>query len=236
MFGAYFGLAASKAIGGPKDENASSEPDKVSDLMALIGTTILWVYWPSFVGATETETLEYEKHCVINTIMALIGSTTMTFYLSNLLSHGKFNPVHVANSTLAGGVAIGSAARLNIGPGGAILVGALAGAASVCGYVYSSPYLESKLGIFDTCGVGNLHGYPSIVGGILSVVFVALDPDADFLQYDMAQQMVRQLLAVITTLAMASVSGYYTGVLVKGFKAELGTASYSDSIWWHLEY
>lgn len=156
MFGAYFGLAASKALGGPKDVDASPDADKVSDILALVGTTILWVYWPSFVGATETAVLENEQHCVVNTIMALIASTTMSFFLSHRLTHGKFDPVHVANSTLAGGVAIGSAARLNIGPGGAVVVGALAGAASVYGYVYSSPYLESVYGIYDTCGVGNL--------------------------------------------------------------------------------
>jgi len=236
MFGAYFGLAVSKALGGPKDEGASAEPDKVSDIMALVGTAILWVYWPSFVGATETGILENEQRCVINTTMALIASTTMTFYLSYMLSHGKFDPVHVANSTLAGGVAIGSAARLNIGPGGAFVVGALAGAASVCGYVYSSPYLESKLGIFDTCGVGNLHGYPSLVGGILSIALVALDPEADFLEYSIVPQMIRQLGGVVATLAVASVSGYATGLFVKGYKDESATMSYSDAVWWHLEY
>jgi len=201
-----------------------------------VGTAILWVYWPSFVGATETGILENEQRCVINTTMALIASTTMTFYLSYMLSHGKFDPVHVANSTLAGGVAIGSAARLNIGPGGAFVVGALAGAASVCGYVYSSPYLESKLGIFDTCGVGNLHGYPSLVGGILSIALVALDPEADFLEYSIVPQMIRQLGGVVATLAVASVSGYATGLFVKGYKDESATMSYSDAVWWHLEY
>jgi ammonium transporter Rh len=114
------------------------------------------VYWPSFVGATETAVLENEQRCVVNTIMALLASTTMSFYLSQKLSHGKFDPVHVANSTLAGGVAIGSAARLNIGPGGAVVVGAIAGAVSVCGYVYSTPWLQSSFEIYDTCGVGNL--------------------------------------------------------------------------------
>lgn len=236
MFGAYFGLAVSKALGGPKDPEALAEPDKVSDLMALIGTTILWVYWPSFVGATETEILGNEQNCVINTVMALIASTTMTFFLSNYLCHGKFDPVHVANSTLAGGVAIGSAARLHIGPGGAFIVGSLAGAASVYGYVYSSPYLESKFGIFDTCGVGNLHGYPSLVGGLLSVVLVAVDSEADFLVHDKMSQMARQFVGVLATLAVASVSGYCTGYFVKGYKDEKVTASYSDAVWWHLEY
>ena len=103
MFGAYFGLAVSKALGPPVDVGAdeASLPDKVSDVLALIGTTILWVFWPSFVGATETGVLENEHHCIVNTILSLLASTTMTFYLSQSLNHGKFDPVHVANSTLA---------------------------------------------------------------------------------------------------------------------------------------
>jgi ammonium transporter Rh len=237
MFGAYFGLAVAKALGGPKDSGAEPEPDKVSDILALVGTTILWVYWPSFVGATETDILENEKHCVINTIMALLASTTMSFYLSHKLTHGnKFDPVHVANSTLAGGVALGSAARLNIGPGGAVVVGALAGAASVYGYVFSSPYLQSAYGIFDTCGVANLHGYPSLVGGLMSILLVAVDSEADFLLYGTFSQMVRQFMGVLITRVVAIVSGYYTGLLVKPFKDEASTKSYSDSVWWHLEY
>jgi ammonium transporter Rh len=145
MFGAYFGLGVSYALGAPKDvgAEASMMPDKVSDIMALIGTTFLWVYWPSFVGATETGELNNEQHCVINTILSVMASTTVTFYLSQKFNHGKFDPVHIANSTLAGGVAIGSAARLNIGPGYAVVTGVLAGTASVYGYVYSPPMLES---------------------------------------------------------------------------------------------
>ena len=237
MFGAYFGLAASYALGPPKDEGAAeaSEPDKVSDVLALIGTTILWVYWPSFVGATETGILVNEMHCVFNTVCALLASTAMTFYLSHKLMHSKFDPVHVANSTLAGGVAIGSAGRLNIGPGGAAVCGALAGAASVFGYVFSTPYLESKFGIFDTCGVGNLHGWPSVVGGLLSIIYVAMDPGADFLEFGTASQMVRQLGGVLATLLVSISSGYGTGLFAKSFKDE-STPSYEDNVWWHAEY
>jgi hypothetical protein len=68
MFGAYFGLAASFALGPPVDVGAeeSALPDKVSDVLALIGTTILWVFGPSFVGATETGVLGNEHHVRIN--------------------------------------------------------------------------------------------------------------------------------------------------------------------------
>jgi len=237
MFGAYFGLAASYAIGPAKDEGAmeASEPDKVSDILALIGTTILWVYWPSFVGATETGLLLNEHHCIVNTILSLMASTTMTFYLSQKLNHGKFDPVHVANSTLAGGVAIGSAGRLNIGPGAAILTGALSGAASVYGYAYSTPYLESTYSIFDTCGVGNLHGYPSVVGALLSVVFIAFDPNAEFLEYELVPQMLRQFGGIVATLVVSISSGYATGLVAASVKGD-STVSFRDSAWWHLEY
>jgi ammonium transporter Rh len=237
MFGAYFGLAVSYALGVPKDEHAAEagEPDRVSDVFAMIGTTILWVFWPSFVGATETGVLANEQRCVINTILALMSSTTMTFYLSQKLTGSKYDPVHIANSTLAGGVAIGSAGRLDMGPGPAIIVGALAGAASVYGYVYSSPYLESKFSICDTCGVGNLHGWPSLVGAFASVALVALDADADFLEYGMVSQMLRQLGGILVTLAIAICSGYGTGVLAASCKDDT-TASFRDEVWWHTEY
>ena len=247
MFGAYFGLALSYVLGEPIDEGheETMEPDKESDLFALVGTTLLWVYWPSFVGATETSILENEKHCITNTILALLSSTTMTFYLSHKLTHSnKFDPVHVANSTLAGGVAIGSTGRLNIGPGAAIIVGMFAGVASVYGYVYSSPYLESKYKIYDTCGVGNLHGYPSIVGGILSIIYVTLDADAEFLHYNMFQQMIRQFLGIIITLVISITSGYGTGLLVTTKLNEDNDdeseskmkKTYHDKVWWHTEY
>ncbi|CAB9523124.1 Ammonium transporter Rh type [Seminavis robusta] len=244
MFGAYFGLAASCALGplptsSKTEAEESNGPDKVSDLTALIGTTILWVFWPSFVGATETGVGSYEQFCVINTILALLASTTMTFFLSQKLTpHGKLDPVHIANSTLAGGVAIGSAARLNIGPAGAILTGSVAGAVSVFGYVFSSPFLESKWGIMDTCGVGNLHGYPSVAGATLSIIFVALDSSAEFLVYsdEVCSQMLAQAAGIAATLILSCSTGYATGLLVKPLKDEEATANYLDSVWWHLEY
>lgn len=222
---------------GPPTAIAAAEPDKVSDVLALIGTGILWIFWPSFVGATETNVEINEMRCVGNTVLALLGSTTVSFYLSHKLTHGKFDPVHIANSTLAGGVAIGSSGRLNIGPGGALVLGAIAGSASVFGYVYSTPYLEGKFGIYDTCGVGNLHGWPSIVGGLLSIIYVTMDPDAEFLIYGTPSQMLRQLLGVIATLGVAMLSGYGTGKVIKSLPgSDTEGADYQDLVWWEGEY
>ena len=238
MFGAYFGLAASYALGPPTGTNGA-EANAVSDVFAFIGTAVLWVFWPSFVGATETATDLYEMRCTTNTVMALLGSTAAAFWTSHKLCHGKFDPVHIANSTLAGGVAIGSSARLAMGPGAAALVGAVSGVVSVLGYVHGSPFLET-LGIYDTCGVGNLHGLPSLVGGIASALIVIVDPSAEFLEHSSFVQPFIQVVGVIATVAVAAASGYYTGLLIKDPKVKLdkddSAASYEDSVWWHAEY
>lgn len=236
MFGAYFGLAVSKVLGPPKElSKENSQPNAVSDVLTLIGTTLLWVYWPSFVGATETGVPMNENVCVMHTVLALLGSTGAAFYTSQKLCHGKFDPVHIANSTLAGGVAVGSSARLNMTPGGAILLGVLAGVVSVYGYVYSTPMLESSLGIYDTCGVGNLHGWPSVLGGLASIVFVAMNSNVDFLVFGGFWQCICQLLGVVCTIAMVIGSGYLTGLVM--VKLSHGDPDqYDDGLWWEGGY
>jgi ammonium transporter Rh len=236
MFGAYFGLAVSYVLGPPKESSKNNaHPSAVSDLLTMIGTTLLWVYWPSFVGATETGVPVNENVCVMHTILALLGSTGAAFYMSQKLCKGKFDPVHIANSTLAGGVAVGSSARLAMTPGGALLLGVLAGVVSVYGYVYSTPMLEQTFGVYDTCGVGNLHGWPSVLGGLSSVVFVALDSDAEFLVYGGFWQCVCQFLGVLCTIAIALGSGYVSGLVMMKMAQE-DAEQYDDGLWWEGEY
>lgn len=71
--------------------------------------------------------------CVMNTILALLGASIAAFASSSAWS-GKFNMVHMQNATLAGGVAIGSAANLNFTPAGAVEVGVLAGILTTVGF------------------------------------------------------------------------------------------------------
>merc|ERR1719498_1627992 len=46
MFGAYFGLACSYILGKPR-KTTDGEVNIVSDILSLIGTLFLWIYWPS---------------------------------------------------------------------------------------------------------------------------------------------------------------------------------------------
>lgn len=237
MFGAFFGLAVSHVLGVPKSSSASNaSPNRVSDVLALVGTTLLWVYWPSFVAATETGVEANNKLCVMHTILGLLGSTGATFFMSQYCKHGLFDPVHVANSTLAGGVAVGASARLIMMPGGSLLVGIIAGAVSVLGYSYVTPFLESKFNLYDTCGVGNLHGWPSVFGGLASIVFVHSNSDAEFLIHGgSGTQGLHQFMGVAGTLVASIVSGWVTGNVMKSYAVE-DSEEYDDGIWWEGEY
>jgi ammonium transporter Rh len=245
MFGAYFGMAVSYVLGAPTNAKCCSS-SSVSDVISLIGTTLLWVYWPSFVGATETANPVTENLCIIHTVLALLGSTVASFYLSQRLNGGKLDPVHIANSTLAGGVAVGASARLAMSPGGALTVGLLAGITSVLGYSYTSPWLERKASLYDTCGVHNLHGLPSILGGLASIIFVAVDSDADFLgdNKSVGKLCLAQIMSIILTLFVAIVSGYLTGMLMKWApkacskrgRGDERPQDYDDSMYWHSDY
>lgn len=242
MFGAYFGLTVSKMLGPEKTSSAfKADATSVSDILSLIGTTLLWVYWPSFVGATETGVADNERLCVTQTILALLGSTLATFFVSPRKCHGKLDPVHVANSTLAGGVAIGASARLDLSPFGALFLGLLAGTISVFGYTNVGPMLQDVFGIYDTCGVGNLHGLPSLLGGLASAIFVRLDADNVNLPDDLSgTQTSRQLMGVAMTLGISIASGAVTGGLMTKVKPTSYSGAtpdeYDDGVWWEGDY
>ena len=74
----------------------------------------------------------------------------------------KFNIIHIQQSTLAGGVAIGTCCDLYLTPTGAIIIGIFAGILSVIGYIFISDPMEFKLKISDTKGVHNVHGLPGL--------------------------------------------------------------------------
>ena len=96
---------------------------------------------------------------MINTYLALAACAGTAVAVSSFVSRqNKLNMIHIQNSTLAGGVAVGAMADMMIQPWGAMLVGTLAGIISVIGYEYMTLWFAQHYGFHDTCGVNNLHG------------------------------------------------------------------------------
>ncbi|MDR4517069.1 MAG: ammonium transporter [Nitrosomonas sp.] len=198
-FGAYFGLAMSIVLTTEYQRSKPIESDHTSDRFAMLGSMVLWLFWPSF--ATALAPLEDMPQTVANTLLALSGATIATYFLSYKLNGGKTSMVDMANAALAGGVGIGSVCDV-VSPSGAFGIGLLAGAISVLGYVFLLPMLEKKFKLIDTCGVHNLHGMPGLLGGFSALLVVPGVATA-------------QLTGIGITLGIAIVGGLVAGIVIK---------------------
>ncbi|KAF7236426.1 Ammonium transporter Rh type A [Varanus komodoensis] len=232
-FGAYFGLAVARMLYRPglKNGHENEGSSYHSDLLAMIGTLFLWLFWPSFNSAIA-HAGEAQQTAIINTYCSLAACTLTAFATSVLVEHrGKLDMVHIQNATLAGGVAVGSCADLSILPFGAMLIGSLAGIISVIGFKYLTPFFASALKIQDTCGVHNLHGLPGILGGIASIIAAAVQVNSNI-------SIGMQAAALGCSLAIALVGGAFTGLIL--WLPFLGQPPdqkcYDDSVYWEVRH
>ncbi|CAJ1076982.1 ammonium transporter Rh type A [Xyrichtys novacula] len=229
-YGAYFGLAVARVLYRPGLRNGHENDGSVyhSDLFAMIGTVFLWMFWPSFNSAIADPGLT-QLTAVINTYLSLASCVLSAYAISSLVEHkGKLDMVHIQNATLAGGVAVGTCADMDIGPFGAMLIGLVAGIISTLGFKYLSPILASNLGIQDTCGVHNLHGMPGILGGLAGIVAVALGKKEGHASM--------QAAALASSLAFAVAGGVITGLIMKlPFLGQPPDQNcFDDAIYWEV--
>ena len=224
MAGAIFGLGVSYTL---FPSNVGDHPDNTSnytsDRFSMIGTLILWLYWPSFNGVFAGDN---QDRVAINTVLSLCGSAVAAFCCSRMFrATRKFEMMDIANATLAGGVAVGSAADLMIGPGAALLVGVTGGTVSTLGFIYLTPFLESKFGLTDTCGVINLHGTPGIIGSLAGIISIGTSgrsvygQEFDDIFPQGNDQWKFQLAGLVTSFAIMSTTGLLVGFVVKKLTA-----------------
>ncbi|XP_020497181.1 ammonium transporter Rh type A [Labrus bergylta] len=229
-YGAYFGLAVARVLYRPGLRNGHENDGSVyhSDLFAMIGTVFLWMFWPSFNSAIADPGYT-QLTAVVNTYLSLATCVLSAYAISSLVEHrGKLDMVHIQNATLAGGVAVGTCADMDIGPFGAMLIGLVAGIISTLGFKYLSPILASNLGIQDTCGVHNLHGMPGILGGLAGIVAVALGKKKG--------EATMQAAALASSLGFALAGGAVTGLIMKlPFWGQPPDQNcFDDSIYWEV--
>lgn len=194
-FGAIFGLAVAASMTTRKEYETAIECDDTSDRYSLLGSMVLWVFWPSFCAALVAPA-DVPKTAV-NVILALCGSTLATYFASVKL-RGKISAADIANATLAGGVAIGSTCDL-AAPAAAFAIGIMAGVVSTFGFAIIQARLTDAAKTVDTCGVLYLHGLPGLFGGLVALFVVAgIDMGA-------------QLTGIVVTAVIAACAGLVTG-------------------------
>eukprot|EP01100_Stratorugosa_tubuloviscum_P011474 TRINITY_DN5122_c3_g1_i1.p1 TRINITY_DN5122_c3_g1~~TRINITY_DN5122_c3_g1_i1.p1 ORF type:complete len:427 (-),score=201.94 TRINITY_DN5122_c3_g1_i1:114-1394(-) len=215
-FGAYFGMTLSRFFTTRKSaENMGQFSNYTNDIFSFAGTFFLFLMWPSFNGVLATHGAG-QIHSFVNTFLSLTGAIVSTFVLSRLYCGFKFDVMHLQNAPLAGGVAMGVAADLNLQPGGAIGIGVIAGALSTTGYKFLMPFLRKKLLIQDVCGVHNLHGMPGILSGLVGVfatLRIGLNEENEFPHGE--SQAALQIAALGITIGLAIFGGLITGVICK---------------------
>ncbi len=200
-FGALFGIAAAISLTTKKQREEPILADATSDRFSLLGSMVLWVFWPSFCSALIPA--EAIPMAVVNVFLALSGSTIAT-YFATVSIRGKINAADIANAALAGGVAIGAtfdhATHME-----AMVIGLIAGALSTTGFAVFQAKQERFHKIVDTCGVSNLHGLPGIFGGLAAIVVVdGLDAGS-------------QLKGIAITVVIAVVAGLLSGKIISLF-------------------
>jgi ammonium transporter Rh len=198
-FGAYFGLGLAVALTSNKQRGIEIPTDAISDRFSMIGSMVLWLFWPSFCSAIAP--MEQFAATAVNTILALCGATAATYIFSLIFRKGEIAISDMANAALAGGVAIGATCNV-VSAQLALIIGALAGALCVFGYVIVQPIIQRAFKIVDSCGVHNLHGMPGLLGGLAAIFVVPGIAGA-------------QLAGIVFTVAFALIGGLVAGFIVR---------------------
>ena len=206
-FGAIFGLGVALTMRTKQEYEMSLETDATSDRYSMLGSMMLWIFWPSFCAALVTPA--QMPHTVVNVIMALCGST-LTTYIFSVSLRKKISIADIANAALAGGVAIGSTCA-NATFGEAVIIGILAGGISTLGFAVIQARQQKWMKLIDTCGVTNLHGLPGIFGGLVALPII----------HGLALS--SQLLGIVITIVVAFAAGMITGKVlpIMGRKTEV---------------
>jgi Amt family ammonium transporter len=180
--------------------------------MTMIGASLLWVGWFGFNAGSALEANGYAALAFMNTFVAT-AAAVLGWCFGEAMLRGKASMLGAASGAVAGLVAITPAAG-NVGIGGALIIGILAGL--VC--LWGVTGLKKLLGADDSLDVFGVHGVGGILGALLTGVFnspnlggpsavadwttvAMITPDA----YSIGSQVLVQAKAVLLTIVWSGV-------------------------------
>lgn len=180
--------------------------------LTMVGASLLWVGWFGFNAGSALEANGFAALAFINTLVATSGAV-LAWCVGEALMRGKASMLGAASGAVAGLVAITPAAG-NVGIGGGLVIGIVAGFACLWGV----NGLKKMLGADDSLDVFGVHGVGGIVGALLTGVFnspalggpsavgdwvtvAMVAPDA----YSIAAQVWTQAKAVLLTIVWSGV-------------------------------
>ena len=204
LVGAYM---VGKRVGYGKESMA---PHSLT--LTMVGASLLWVGWFGFNAGSALEANGFAALAFINTLFAT-AAAVLAWCIGEALMRGKASMLGAASGAVAGLVAITPAAG-NVGIGGGLIIGFIAGFACLWGV----NGLKKLLGADDSLDVFGVHGVGGILGALLTGVFnspnlggpsavadwttvAMIAPDA----YTIAGQVWTQAKAVLLTVVWSAV-------------------------------
>ena len=133
--------------------------------LTMVGAALLWVGWFGFNAGSALEANGFAALAFINTLVAA-AAAVLAWCLGEAMMRGKASMLGAASGAVAGLVAITPAAG-NVGIGGGLVIGFIAGFACLWGV----NGLKKMLGADDSLDVFGVHGIGGIVGALLTGVF-----------------------------------------------------------------
>jgi Amt family ammonium transporter len=133
--------------------------------LTMVGAALLWVGWFGFNAGSALEANGFAALAFINTLGAT-AAAVLAWCVGEALMRGKASMLGAASGAVAGLVAITPAAG-NVGIGGGLVIGFIAGLACLWGV----NGLKKMLGADDSLDVFGVHGIGGILGALLTGVF-----------------------------------------------------------------
>ncbi len=155
-------LVLAKMIGPRKGFPSQLQPPH-SPGMVMIGASLLWVGWFGFNAGSQLAANEAAGMTMLVTHISA-ATASLVWCLVERMQTGKTGVVGIATGMVAGLATITPASG-NVGPMGALIIGASAGV--ICYFMCG--VIRNKLKIDDSLDVFAVHG----VGGILGTLMVA---------------------------------------------------------------
>jgi len=182
--------------------------------MTVTGAGLLWVGWFGFNGGSALAASgDASMAMLVTHISASMGA--LTWAAIEWKKFGKASVLGAVTGMVAGLGTITPASGF-VGPGGALVIGLLAG--FVC--FYSTVYIKQTLKIDDSLDVFPVHGVGGILGTLLAGVFSSAELGA-FSGYGfadgittMAEQVSVQLTGIGATIAYTAIVSYLLFKLV----------------------
>ena len=186
--------------------------------LTYVGAALLWVGWFGFNAGSALEANGVAALAFANTLLAAAAAVLAWSAVESWL-RGRASMLGAASGAVSGLVAITPACG-TVGVGGALVIGALGGAAGFWGVNALKRHLRAD----DSLDVFGIHGVCGIVGALLTGVFTAPALGGTGAPgFDIMYQLGVQLAGVALTIAWSGIVAliaFHVGRRLRGLRVD----------------